>query len=297
MISVVVPTRDRPEALARCLAALASQRADEEVEVVVVNDGGAPVDAPGARVLQADGAGPAAARNLGARAARGDTICFIDDDCAAAPLWAQRLADACRAGGDDGRGGGGAAAGTTIADPADGAAAAAAQLLTNTLMATSRDEHAGGLRFAPTCNLACRAETFRELAFDESFALAAGEDREWCARLVASGATLRHVPDALVVHRPQLGVRGLVRQQLRYGRGAIGFAGSGGKLAGARFYRELARNSLTAGASTASLVALAQAAVAAGAATELLQQRLARQAVAVDAADRGDGRRDIRKPR
>jgi glycosyltransferase involved in cell wall biosynthesis len=241
------------------------------------------------RVIRAARTGPAAARNLGARAARGATICFIDDDCAAAPDWAQRLADACA--------GGGAAAGTTLADPVAGAAAAAAQLLTNTLMATSADEKTGGLRFAPTCNLACHAGTFSELPFDETFALAAGEDREWCARLAANGGLLRHVPRAVVVHRPQRGVRGLVRQQLRYGRGAIAFAGGGGELAGAGFYRALVRDALRAGPGTAALVAMAQAAVATGAAAELLQQRLARQAVAVDAADRGDGGGDVGQPR
>lgn len=268
MISVVVPTRDRPEALARCLAGLSAQRIERPLEIVVVNDAGAEVDAPGARVIDAEGAGPAAARNRGARAAGGSVICFIDDDCVPAPQWARRLAEGCA--------GGGAAAGTTVADPAAGAAAAAAQLLTNTLMATSRDGPGGGLRFAPTCNLACHASTFAELAFDESFALAAGEDRDWCARLVASGAVLRHVPDAVVLHRPQLGVRGLVRQQLRYGRGAIGFRLAGGSPAGVAFYRELVRRSARAGAGTAALVALAQAAVAAGAGRELLQQRLAR---------------------
>jgi glycosyltransferase involved in cell wall biosynthesis len=268
MISVVVPTCDRPAALARCLAALARQRTVTPLEIVVVNDGRTEVAAAGARVIRAHGAGPAAARNLGARAARGSVICFTDDDCAPGPGWAQRLADACAQAG--------AAAGTTIADPAAGTAAAAAQVLTNTLMATSLDAATGGLRFAPTCNLACRAETFAGLAFDESFALAAGEDRDWCARLVASGALLRHVPDAVVVHRPQLGVRGLVRQQLRYGRGAVGFRAAGGSLAGAGFYRELARASARVGAPTAALVALALGAVAAGAARELLEQRLAR---------------------
>ena len=268
MISVVVPTCDRPAALGRCLAALARQRTPQPLEVVVVNDGRADVEAAGARVIGAAGAGPAAARNLGAQAARGSVVCFTDDDCAPGPDWAARLAVACA--------GGGAAAGITIADPAAGSAAAAAQLLTNTLMATSVDAITGGLRFAPTCNLACHADTLAALPFDESFALAGGEDRDWCARLVEGGAVLRHVADAVVVHRPQLGVGGLVRQQLRYGRGAVGFRAAGGSLAGARFYRELARASARAGAGTASLVALAQVAVAAGAASELLQQRLAR---------------------
>ncbi|MDP1850369.1 MAG: glycosyltransferase, partial [Solirubrobacteraceae bacterium] len=110
MISVVVPTRDRPEALARCLAALARQRGADELEIVVVDDSdGGGAAAPGARVVHGGARGPAAARNLGVRAARGAIVCFTDDDCVPAPDWAQRLAAACADGG--------AAAGPTLADP------------------------------------------------------------------------------------------------------------------------------------------------------------------------------------
>lgn len=266
LISVVVPTRDRPPALARCLAALAAQ--DVAVEIVVVDDGGG-VEAAGSgavRIVRAGGAGPAAARNLGVRAARGEVICFTDDDCVPGPGWAQRLAAACADGG--------AAAGTTVADPAAGPAAGAAQLLTNTLMLSTRDGAALG--FAPTCNLACHADTLRLVAFDESFPLAAGEDRDWCARLIAAGGALRHVPEATVVHSPQLGLRGLVRQQVRYGRGAVGFRAAGGALAGRGFYRRLARATAGSGPRIAACVALAQASVAAGAALALAEQRLAR---------------------
>jgi len=270
MISVVVPTRDRPDALARCLAALARQQG-AQLEILVVDDsdtGGAV--APGARIIRAGGRGPAAARNRGAQAARGDVVCFTDDDCVPVPGWAQRLAAACADGG--------AAAGCTIADPAAGPAAAAAQLLTNTLMLSTRAPAADGvvLGFAPACNLACHADALRELPFDEAFALAAGEDRDWCARLVASGRRLHHVPDAAVVHRPQLGVAGLVRQQVRYGRGAVGFRDAGGVLAGVGFYRHLARATAQAGPRVAACVALAQTSVAAGAALASAQQRLAR---------------------
>lgn len=270
MISVVVPTRDRPEALARCLAALARQRTPQTpLEIVVVDDGGGAV-APGAQVVRAGGRGPAAARNLGARAARGDVVCFVDDDCVPAPGWAQALAGACVDGG--------AAAGDTIADPGAGAPATAAQLLTNTLMLSGREPATGGatLRFAPTCNLACDAATLRSLPFDESFALAAGEDREWCARLVAGGTALRHVPAAVVVHHPQFGLPGLVRQQLRYGRGVVDFKATGGALAGSDFYRRLARATAHADPRTAACVALAQASVAAGAVLAVAEQRLAR---------------------
>ena len=115
----------------------------------------------------------------------------------------------------------------------------------------------------------------RELPFDESFALAAGEDRDWCARLAAAGVALRFVPEACVEHRPSMGIAGLLRQQVRYGRGAVHFraAGENRRLSGFAFYRLLAREAVRAGPRVAALVALAQVAVAVGA---LLETRRAR---------------------
>ncbi len=264
-----MPTRDRPAALERCLAALARQTAPA-LEIVVVDDASRAPEAvraavaracPHARVIRGAGRGPAAARNAGVAAAGGAVVCFTDDDCEPGPDWAVRLAAAC--------GEGGAAAGTTTADPAAGRCAAAAQLLTHVLQVGSLDEDGAGLAFAPTCNLACSARLARELPFDESFPLAAGEDRDWCDRLARAGAVLSFVPEAVVVHRPQLGLAGLLRQQRRYGQGAVRFRQGGGGLAGGAYYRRLARECARAGPAVSALVLLAECAVAAGAAGEL----------------------------
>ncbi|HUR86740.1 MAG TPA: glycosyltransferase [Solirubrobacteraceae bacterium] len=274
-LSVVVPTRDRPDALARCLAALARQTAPS-LEVVVVDDASRDAAAvwaavaracPRARVIRATGRGPAAARNTGVAAASGAIVCFTDDDCVPEPGWAARLQAACADGG--------AAAGTTVADPAAGRCAAAAQLLTHVLQVRSLGEDAA-LGFAPTCNLACAADLARALEFDESFPLAAGEDREWCDRLARAGELLTYVPDAVVVHRPQLGLSGLLRQGQRYGQGAVRFRQGGGGLAGGDYYRRLARECARAGAGVSALVVLAECAVAAGAAGELVRRTLGR---------------------
>jgi len=274
-VTVVVPTRDRPAALVRCLSALAQQRA-LELEILVVDDAsadGAAVAAavaraaPAARLVRGPGRGPAAARNLGVRAARGKIVCFTDDDCVPDPDWARQLVAACA--------GGAAAAGTTLADPFAGASAVAAQLLTNVLQHASLDAAGATLGFAPSCNIACPLELARRLPFDESFRHAAGEDRDWCARLARAGVSLRFVPAATATHRPQLGVSGLLRQQRRYGRGAVRYraAGRGRQLAGRTFYVRLVREAAAAGAAVAVLVALAQMAVLVGAALELCAGR------------------------
>jgi glycosyltransferase involved in cell wall biosynthesis len=261
-VSVVVPTRGRPRALARCLAALRAQSLD--CELIVVDDAERP-DAEtrrvaleaGARLVHTGGAGPAAARNAGARASRGRVVCFTDDDCLPDPRWAELLAASCPAHG--------AVAGETVnARPAD-RWAEASQLLTSELQRGSLDPASGTLGFAPTCNLAVSVELARELPFDESFPSAAGEDREWCARLRERGLELRYQPAAVVRHEQSLGgARDFLCQQYRYGRGAARLRAGGRDLAGARTRAALMRAGLRAGPRVAWRAALAQLAVAAG---------------------------------
>jgi glycosyltransferase involved in cell wall biosynthesis len=90
-LSVVIPTKDRAEALARTLDALETQRAGgASLEVVVVDNGssdGTPEQvrarAGGAlrvRLLEQPQGGPAAARNAGVAAASGEVLLFLGDD-------------------------------------------------------------------------------------------------------------------------------------------------------------------------------------------------------------------------
>ena len=92
--SVVIPTYNRKPILEKCLRALECQqfRGDEVInyEVVVVDDGSTDgtldwldnnqENLPHVRVLSQNHLGPAAARNLGVKKARGETIIFIDSD-------------------------------------------------------------------------------------------------------------------------------------------------------------------------------------------------------------------------
>jgi GT2 family glycosyltransferase len=91
--TVVVPTVGRPS-LRALLDALASQRCDG-LEILVVDDrpgGGPPLDVPGfVRVLRGPAAGPAAARNVGWRAAGDGWVAFLDDDVLPDPDWVRRL--------------------------------------------------------------------------------------------------------------------------------------------------------------------------------------------------------------
>ena len=92
-ISVVVPSRNRPRELARCLAALHEQRTEASYEVIVVDDGSSPpldgvlTPDPRLRVVRGPGRGPARARNAALQVARGAIVAFTDDDTIPDSSW------------------------------------------------------------------------------------------------------------------------------------------------------------------------------------------------------------------
>jgi glycosyltransferase involved in cell wall biosynthesis len=266
-ISVVVPTRDRPESLRRCLDALATQTVLDELEVIVIDDGSAAAAEiedvveghPSALLIRQRHSGPASARNLGAANSRGEFVCFTDDDCEPSPAWAEHLVRAIESGAD-------AAAGRTLNGDPGSALAAASELIAGAPALLNRPSP-GELTFAPSNNLACRAEILSEVPFDERYPVAAGEDRDWCRRLLAKGYVLRSEPAALLVHRPEPTLRGFLRQQVRYGRGAFWFRRRGLErqpLESPHFYLMLLRSSFRQGLRTGVLVTVAQAATAVG---------------------------------
>ena len=96
-VSVVVVSRDRPDALKRCLTGVSQMRYPAfEVVVVADKDGAAAAEAlPFARDLKIvpfDQANISSARNLGISHAAGDVIAFIDDDAVPEPSWLTHLA-------------------------------------------------------------------------------------------------------------------------------------------------------------------------------------------------------------
>jgi len=213
-MSVVVPTRHRPAALQRCVAALRDQEPPEGgFEIVVVDDGdGLPELPSDVLTLRGGGDGPAAARNLGAGAAGGEVIAFTDDDCVPSSRWLLELDAGVRR-----RGTNVGVAGVTVNGLPDNAFAAASQLV---LEASHEHFSADGEpRFAASCNLALPAAEFRALGgFDRS--LRHAEDRDLCMRWLASGRRLLWAPRAEVIHQRGMDLTDFARQQAGYGRGA-----------------------------------------------------------------------------
>jgi GT2 family glycosyltransferase len=265
--SVVIPTRDRAASLARCLAALERQTSTGSLEILVVDDGSQDLArvvevvgaSPRAKLVRNAGEGPAAARNRGASEARGQALLFVDDDCEPSPDWAGILIGALATGAD-------AAAGSTVNARPEDRLAEASQTIANHMHRWSARTD-GQPIFAASNNLACSAEAFRQVRFDEGFPVAGGEDRDWCARLAEAGFTLVAQPSAVVAHRQALTLARFLRQQVNYGRGAYLFRsrrGSAWRLSPVDFYRGLVGMAFGRGPAVGALVCLAQVATAAG---------------------------------
>lgn len=217
-MSVVVPACGRTEALGRCLAALAAQRLDGGLDVIVSVDG--PDPSPSAvrevapagldlQVIQSARTGPAGARNRGAAAAGRPLLAFVDDDCEPANGWAAALAAALERDPD-------ALVGGPLLNPNPrDFSAAASHAITEALYDCTTFD------FLPSANLALRRDRFEALGgFNESFPTAAAEDRELCARALGRGMRVVPVDKTTVLHHRASSPVRLWRQYAEYGRGA-----------------------------------------------------------------------------
>ncbi|HUA86380.1 MAG TPA: glycosyltransferase [Bryobacteraceae bacterium] len=230
-ISVIIPTARDSDALAPLLEALRAQVCEAPFEVIVVNDRPATrrKDAPFARVLRGEGKGPARARNLGAAHAGGTFLLFLDDDVMVDRFYLARVWREIEARPEC------AVSGAQLAVDRNNSFSLAAEWMLHLFV------DGEGSRFAASNALALRRRDFQRVGgFDPSFPLAAGEDREFCARWVAAGFQIVTVRDLAIQHQFPQSFASLARQQWRYGRGAFHFQnrahGEGPRIRGAHYY-------------------------------------------------------------
>lgn len=225
--SIIVPTFNRPEKLADCLNSLA--RLDypyNRFQVVVVDDGSQVSPAPvvsrfyhrlDMTLIQQGHAGPAAARNKGAKEAMGEYFAFTDDDCQPASDWLRRLA--LRFETLPGH----AIGGQTLNTLQDNLYSTASELIIGYLYAYYNADP-GKARFFTSNNLALPAENFHAIhGFNPAFPRAAGEDREFCERWLDHGFRMTYAPEVQVYHHHALTLSAFCRQHVNYGRGAFRF--------------------------------------------------------------------------
>jgi mycofactocin system glycosyltransferase len=213
---IVVPVRDRPAELDRCLTALGTS-----APVVVVDDGSCDTaliasacEHHGARLMRLEpGRGAAAARNAGIEAVDSELVAFVDSDCVAPGGWLSDLA-------------------AHFADPLVGAVAPRVVPRQTPGAASARSRFAsarspldmggaeaavapdGRVPWVPTAALVVRRR-----ALDQPFdpALACGEDVDLVWRLHDAGWRVRYVPEVRVEHEEPTTWSGLLRRRFRYG--------------------------------------------------------------------------------
>ncbi|WP_082125679.1 glycosyltransferase [Silvibacterium bohemicum] len=197
-ISVIIPTFNGARRIGNCLKALLAQVDGRDVEILVVDDGstdetGSVVASyPGVRLITQPNAGPAAARNLGAREARGTILLFTDDDCVPMPDWL----DAMLAPFNDPKVVG---AKGIYRTHQKSMAARFVQIEYEDryrLMSSQPD-----IDFIDTYSAAFRRGRFLEMnGYDTSFPVACAEDIELSYRMSARGWKMQFAPAAIVYH-------------------------------------------------------------------------------------------------
>jgi len=219
VVSVVIAARDAAATIDACLAALAAQTYAAR-EVLVVDDGStddtaARARAAGVRVLDGQGRGASAARNLGIRAAAGRYVAFTDADCTPPPHWLARLVMVLDTTTADGVGGGQ----RNVFPPEAGDAEAFDAFFRLAAVMSDYTRDSGGVREVAhnaSCNSAYRRDVLLALGgFAEG--MWPGEDVDLDIRLRAAGGRLLFVPDATVAHHRPGTLAWFARMMRRYG--------------------------------------------------------------------------------
>lgn len=197
-LSIIVPARDAENTLGRCLKALQAEIGPES-EILVVDDGS--IDRTGeiARafglepIRLAHSEAPAAARNLGARAARGPVLLFIDADTEACPGFLSRALTPIESGEVD------ALIGSYDDEPSDPSTVSRFKNLAHYHF---HQESAGPIAsFWGACGVIRRDLFFAVGGFDaDKFRKASIEDVELGWRLNERGSRIRLDPELRVRH-------------------------------------------------------------------------------------------------
>lgn len=232
-VSIIVCSRNRAESLRRVLEALVTERSGmDDVEILAVNNASTDdtrsvaeqmaARTPGLRYLEEPRQGKAFALNTGLRAAKGDLLCFTDDDVTIGAGWLTALRECFRDGTCEG------AAGRILPAFEGGVPAWLPERFPFPFRYDFGVEAGEAQAPAFGANMAYRRRAFEKHgAFREDLGPSSGnpfglgEDSEFCGRLLKAGERVRYVPGAVVHHpvtREQASKRFLCGWHVRLGR-------------------------------------------------------------------------------
>lgn len=212
--TVIIPTYNGAARIAPCLRALSTMTGVDDVEVLVVDDGSTDQTAevagcfPGVRVLSQVNAGPATARNHGAREASGEVLLFTDDDCVPEPGWLAAMLQPF--------------ADSDIVGVKGIYRTRQRQLTARFVQIEYEDKYRimaalPAIDFIDTYSAGFRRERFLEMGgYDSSFPVACAEDIELSYRMSARGWHMRFVPAAAVCHTHPAEFWGYLRKKYKF---------------------------------------------------------------------------------
>ncbi len=221
--SIVIATYNTTDVLRQCVESLENQSTDRNAfELIVVNDGDKDitkdVGASGhrfkTRTFHQDHQGPAAARNLGIRNARGEIILFLDDDSLPTKGWFNATVKAWETHPEcDGIGG------CIAMDPMDSIYCRVNADFFNWYLEQHLSSNHSS--FLVTCNAGYKKSSLEKVGlFDDRFKKASGEDRDLNIKILKTGGKLRLDKNILVYHDRDLTFRSFVTKNFNYGKAA-----------------------------------------------------------------------------
>ncbi len=207
-LSVVLPVYNAEATLAECLTRLCAS-SFSDFEIVLVDDGStdgsrAIADSFPVRVVPTEGrVGPAAARNLGARAAEGELLFFLDSDVMVRPETLSRAVAAFTR--DE-------IEGVIGVQAADMRYRDLVSQYKNLWMRWTYCRRRGDVPLFYTTAAAIRRDAFlRAGGFDQGYAMPNVEDTAFGQKLKRLGMRVRIDPDLEVEHVKRYSLRGLLR--------------------------------------------------------------------------------------
>jgi len=184
-------------------------------EIIVVNDGSTDetlkiIKRDGIKVIDKKNGGLSAARNSGFQAANGEIVAYIDDDAYPDREWLKYLVSDFLERDSVGVGG------PNLAPPGDGDIAECIAHAPGgplpVLMTDWKAEH------IPGCNMAFYKETLEKLGGFDPIYRAAGDDVDFCWRVIESGDWISYNPGAAVWHHRRNSAKTYLKQQIGYGK-------------------------------------------------------------------------------
>lgn len=221
-VSVIIPAYNSSKTIAATLKSLKNQNF-KGFETIVVDNGSTDTSKEeiknfkGVILLEELKKGPAAARNLGIKNARGDIIAFTDSDCYVNSDWLSKVIETFNNHKEAH-----AIAGSVLNAFPDNLISRASEITDFGLLSYGKKNFPKWVRNAPTLNVAYKREVFDgHNVFDDDIKYAAAEDSLFNWKIIKKGKRIFFNPEIKVTHFHRNTLNSFLRKKYLYGRGYV----------------------------------------------------------------------------